>query len=196
MIKLKLNEINFFLYIIIASGVDTLFGFAIADGRQSNVHGRSTFQRRHQRQRWRLVPSNQVKVNFKKLIYYYLFSYIYCANNISCSYRERHVIDFYSVCHLLWEKNKKNFCVMSSINYWFLSFLLYFFSFLINYDHSTLLMGQCLNSHVQFRDEGGYECQIGVIPRVSHYIHLSVVGIYQIVIQKSNFPRLNSQFPK
>nr|CAH0108999.1 unnamed protein product [Daphnia galeata] len=37
-------------------------------------------------------------------------------------------------------------------------------------------------SHVQFRDEGGYECQIGVIPRVSHYIHLSVVEPTTVIL--------------
>ncbi|XP_046646015.1 zwei Ig domain protein zig-8-like [Daphnia pulicaria] len=37
-------------------------------------------------------------------------------------------------------------------------------------------------SHVQFRDEGGYECQIGVTPRVSHYIHLSVVEPTTVIL--------------
>ena len=53
------------------------------------------------------------------------------------------------------------------------------------------------NSHVQFRDEGGYECQIGVIPRVSHYIHLSVVGTHFKKTNKSNqikFPALEFEF--
>ncbi|XP_057368604.1 zwei Ig domain protein zig-8-like [Daphnia carinata] len=37
-------------------------------------------------------------------------------------------------------------------------------------------------SHVQFRDEGGYECQIGGTPRVSHYIHLSVVEPTTVIL--------------
>jgi hypothetical protein len=56
-------SILLFVYVTwnkIASGLDPLLGLAIIDGRQSNVHGRSTFQCRHQRQRRRLVPSNQV----------------------------------------------------------------------------------------------------------------------------------------
>ena len=82
-----------------------------------------------------------------------------------------------------YEKRKEFLSVMSSINYIdFLSFLLFFF-FFMNCHHSTLPMGQCLNSHVQFRDEGGYECQIGVIPRVSHYIHLSIVGTYTYILK-------------
>jgi hypothetical protein len=163
--------------------VDTLFGFAIADGRQSNVHGRSTFQRRYQRQRWRLVPSNQVKVNFKLI--YYLFFYIYTALIIYRVERERERETCYRFlfCLSLVMRKEKNFCLSCRLNYIdFLSFLLFFF-FFINCHHSTLLMGQCLNSHVQFRDEGGYECQIGVIPRVSHYIHLSIVGTYTYILK-------------
>lgn len=30
--------------------------------------------------------------------------------------------------------------------------------------------------NVQLKDQGVYECQIGITPHISHFIHLSVVG--------------------
>lgn len=40
-----------------------------------------------------------------------------------------------------------------------------------------------IDSNAQFKDAGGYECQIGLTPRISHYIHLSIVGNSFFIIE-------------